>query len=103
MGVDFAPIVHNSGSHGELQNLGLTPPNYGQTLGSKARAGANYRVADHTPRIIEVPFYRQVRSTNHHVSSPAREGRVDRVMQPAASRQLSQSRGPTLTRLHLIY
>jgi hypothetical protein len=44
MGVDLAPIVHNSGRHGELQNLGLTPPNHGQTLGSKARAGANYRV-----------------------------------------------------------
>jgi hypothetical protein len=49
MGVAFVPIVHNSGSHGEVQNLGLTPPNHGQTLGDKARAGAYYRVADHPP------------------------------------------------------
>ncbi len=45
MGVAFVPIIHNSGSHGEVQNLGLTPPIHGQTLGDKARAGANYRVA----------------------------------------------------------
>jgi hypothetical protein len=44
MGVAFVPTVHNSGSHGEVQNLGLTPPNHGQTLGDKARAGAKYRV-----------------------------------------------------------
>jgi hypothetical protein len=36
MVVAFVPIVHNSGSHGEVQNLGLTPPNHAQTLGDKA-------------------------------------------------------------------
>ncbi len=36
MVVAFVPIVHNSGSHGEVQNLGLTPPNHGQSLGEKA-------------------------------------------------------------------
>jgi hypothetical protein len=29
--VAFRPIVHNSGIHDEVQNLGLTPPNHGQT------------------------------------------------------------------------
>jgi hypothetical protein len=49
MPVAFVLIVHNSGSYGEVQNLGLTPPNHGQTLGDKARAGASYRVADPPP------------------------------------------------------
>ena len=46
MGVAFMRIVHDFGSHGDVQNLGLTPPNHGQTLGDKARASASYRVAD---------------------------------------------------------
>jgi hypothetical protein len=36
MVVAFVPVVHNSGSHGEVQYLGLTPPNHGQMLGAKA-------------------------------------------------------------------
>jgi D-mannonate dehydratase len=46
MVVAFVPIVHNSGSYGEVEDLGLTPPDHGQTLGDNARAGTNYRVAD---------------------------------------------------------
>jgi hypothetical protein len=37
MVVAFLPIVHNSGSHDEVQNLGLTSPNHRQTL-DKAEA-----------------------------------------------------------------
>jgi hypothetical protein len=63
MGVAFVPIVHNSGSHGEAQNLGLTPPNHGQTLGDKARAGANYRVADDTPGVNQRHIRARLRAT----------------------------------------
>jgi hypothetical protein len=51
MVVAFVRIVHDSGGRDEVQNLGLTPPNHGQTLGDKARAGSNYRVATIRPGV----------------------------------------------------
>jgi len=45
MVVALVPIVHNPGSHDEVQNLVLTPTR--RTLGDKAGATANYRVTNH--------------------------------------------------------
>jgi hypothetical protein len=45
MMVTSVPIVHNSGSHDEVQNLVLSLTM--RTLGDKAGATANYRVTNH--------------------------------------------------------
>ena len=44
--VAFLPIVHRSGSHDEVQNLGLTPPNHGQMLGGSAGVMGHLPSAD---------------------------------------------------------
>jgi hypothetical protein len=74
MVVAAVPVVHNSGSQGEVQYLGLTPPNHGQMLGANAqiidlpsgrtRSGPPARTA-HTAFHNQVRCLAQLRTRNH--------------------------------------